>query len=99
MLDKNFLKNIRGTIVFIILNCFVTDSFAQNNLDHGTLLTLSATPPEGTKAVHFFIDGMRVSTLTDLYASKTATKPVWKTVIDPAWIGAGEHSLRIKLYV
>jgi hypothetical protein len=104
MFNKKIVKKIIGTAGIVLLDALMVGSFAQSNvpsfasvkMDHGTLLTLTANPPEGAKAVHFFIDGMQVSTLTDLYAVKTGTKPVWKTVIDPAWIGAGTHELRVE---
>jgi Glycosyl hydrolases family 2, TIM barrel domain/Glycosyl hydrolases family 2, sugar binding domain/Glycosyl hydrolases family 2 len=106
MLEKKSVNriNIAATgLFFLCCICINGVSQAQSvsstslgKSDHGTLLSLSANPPQGTKAVRFFIDGMQVSSLTDLYASKTNTKPVWKTVIDPAWIGAGKHELRIE---
>ena len=60
------------------------------------LVTLSATPPVGTKAVRFFIDDAQYAELTSLYAEKTKTSPVWKTVLGPEWLSAGEHTVRIE---
>jgi beta-glucuronidase len=101
MWNKNFIRSL----ILIVFSGTVLSSVAQNQpgsalqsgkVRYGTLLTLMANPPEGTKGVRFFIDDMLVSNLTDLYSIKTNTKPVWKTVIDPSWIGAGEHELRIE---
>ncbi len=101
MLNRNFIR----TAACILFSIPVLPAAAQhkpaspvqqNKARYGSLLTLTANPPKETKIVRFFIDEMLVSNLTDLYATKTNTKPVWKTVIDPAWVGAGEHELRIE---
>lgn len=85
-----------------VVTCFFIPSlflsvFAQkiNKTGERGLITLSANPPAGTKAVRFFIDGMQAAELTNQYALKTNTNPVWETVIDPAWLEKGEHELRI----
>lgn len=105
MLNKRFVFKINVAIGLFFLNGLMACSVAQTgagsfsgipNASEANAITLSANPPEGTKTVRFFIDGMQVSTLTDLYAVKTNTKPVWQTMIDPAWLGAGEHSLRVE---
>ncbi|HEV7779830.1 MAG TPA: glycoside hydrolase family 2 TIM barrel-domain containing protein [Chitinophagaceae bacterium] len=88
MRSKNFIK---GLVLFF---CSIPALFSA--AQHGELLALTANPPAGTKIVRFYVDDMLVSNLTDLYSVKTNTIPVWKTCIDPSWIGAGEHELRIE---
>lgn len=98
-------KNKKGIVVAIIICIFLTGIVhtlsAQPNSGLSTkgthtLLYLSADPPADTKSVRFLIDEMQVSELTNLYAQKTNTVPVWKTVIDPQWLDKGEHILRIE---
>lgn len=99
---KQFLRISGGTAASLAIGKFTlhaagqTPHFAGPQGPSGELLVLEAAPPAGTKAVRFFIDDMQVSELTDLYAVKTNTQPVWKTMIDPAWLEAGPHTLRIE---
>lgn len=60
------------------------------------LWRLDADPPEGTRAVRYFVDEMQVSELTDLYGRQTGLKPSWETFTDPGWLGAGRHEFRIE---
>lgn len=55
---------------------------------------LEVEAPEGTTAVRFYVDDVRLSELTDLYAEQTKTEPVWKTATDAGWFEPGEHVLR-----
>jgi len=59
------------------------------------LMTLQTDAPTTTTEVRFYIDDILVSELTNEYAVATKTKPVWQTVVDPAWLPAGNHQLRI----
>lgn len=61
------------------------------------LLELKASPPEGTKAVRFFIDDILVAEVTNLYAVKTNTEPVWNTLTDAEWLPDGQHQLRTEV--
>lgn len=67
---------------------------------HPTAAQLSGTvdlavdAPAGTTAVRFFLDDVRVSELTDLYAKRTGAAPVWSTATDAAWYPPGGHTLR-----
>ena len=79
-----------------ILNAQVSSSKLRNYNAERNLLALNANAPAGTKSVRFTIDNMQVAELTDEYGIKTNTKPVWKTVIDPAWLDKGEHVLKIE---
>ena len=74
-----------------ILNAQVSSSKLRNYNAERNLLALNANAPAGTKSVRFTIDNMQVAELTDEYGIKTNTKPVWKTVIDPAWLDKGER--------
>ena len=60
------------------------------------LLVLDADPPRGTKAVRYYMGDIRVSELTNIYAEQTNSKPVWKTVVDPAWFEPGKYTLKIE---
>lgn len=55
---------------------------------------LAVDAPAGTTAVRFFLDDVRLSELTDLYAKQTGTTPVWATATDVGWFPAGPHTLR-----
>ena len=93
------IKNLnlyKGVFAFILLNSISSLAFSQSSNNSPQLLELNASAPNGTKAVRYYIDNVRVSELTDLYATQTNTKPVWKTVIDPQWFEAGVHELRIE---
>ena len=102
---KNFIKISGGTVASLLISSSLSPVLANDlhpvseNPDTQSpaqLLYLQANPPEGTTAVRFFIDGMLVSELTDLYATKMNIKPVWNTVTDPAWLEEGSHELRIE---
>ena len=103
---KQFLKISSSTAASLLVSNSITKAFGDPSPhalydDPGSeqpaqLLHLQANPPEGTTAVRFFIDGMLVSELTDLYASKMNIKPVWNTVTDPAWFSEGNHELRVE---
>ncbi|MDQ6610157.1 MAG: hypothetical protein M3Y85_10095 [Bacteroidota bacterium] len=102
---KQFLKISGGTAAsfFVAKGLPVLGNenlpFSPMNNDDSSLanlLELKAYPPEGTKAVRFFMDDMQVSEVPDLYAVKTNTKPVWKTFTDASWLPDGEHRLRIE---
>lgn len=102
---KQFIKISGGSAASLLLSksvsAFAHDKFNSSVTDAGDdqpakLLHLQADPPEGTTAVRFFIDGMLVSELTDLYATTMKVKPVWHTVTDPAWLQEGSHELRIE---
>lgn len=58
------------------------------------VVDLEVEVPEGTTAVRFYMDGVQLSELTDLYAEQTETEPVWKTATDAGWFEPGEHVLR-----
>lgn len=79
-----------------VVHAQANDVAFRNYQQERQLLTLSANAPAGSKSVRFFIDNMQVAELTDQYAIKTNTQPVWKTVIDPQWLDKGEHTLRIE---
>ncbi len=55
---------------------------------------LAVDAPAGTTAVRFFLDDVRLSELTDLYAKQTETTPKWLTATDAGWFPAGDHTLR-----
>ncbi len=55
---------------------------------------LKVDAPAGTTAVRFFLDGIALSELTDLYARQTHTDPVWMTATDAGWFPPGAHTLR-----
>jgi hypothetical protein len=87
---------MKRIVVIVFTACIILFNQSMFAQGRASLLELNANPPEGTTSVKYFIDDMQVSELTSLYAEKTNSKPVWKTVIDPAWIGAGEHTLKIE---
>jgi len=60
------------------------------------LLHLDANPPRGTKAVRYYLDDIRISELTNVYAGQTNSKAVWKTAVDPAWFAPGKYTLKIE---
>jgi hypothetical protein len=55
---------------------------------------LEVTAPPGTRAVRFFLDDVRLSEVTDLYARQTKTAPQWRTATDVGWFPSGSHTLR-----
>ncbi len=55
---------------------------------------LQVDAPDGTTAVRFFLDGIQLSELTDLYARQTHSAPVWMTATDAGWFAQGAHTLR-----
>jgi beta-glucuronidase len=57
-------------------------------------IDLDVQAPAGTTAVRYFIDGIQLSELTDLYSSQTKTPPVWSTSTDAGWFEPGPHVLR-----
>lgn len=91
-MTKQFFRLVTVMAIYFFLVTLFTEVTAQSK----QLLSLVATPPEGTNSVKFFIDDMQYSELTDLYAVKTKTKAIWKTVIDPSWLDKGMHTLRIE---
>jgi beta-glucuronidase len=58
------------------------------------LVDLEVSAPKGTTAVRFYMNDIQLAELTDLYAKRTGTKPVWKTATDAGWFEPGEHVLR-----
>ena len=89
LLMSGFVKPVWGAVPAPVKVRPVTESLPD-------LITLDATPPVRTTAVRYYIDDIRISELTNLYALETQTTPVWKTVVGSEWIGAGEHLLRIE---
>jgi hypothetical protein len=99
MRKSKFLALGKVTLIAMVMSTSLNSAYSQANLQvsaQRALITLNATPPAGTKAVRYFIDDMQFSEITDLYAVKTNTTPVWKTLLDPNWLTAGEHTLRIE---
>src|SRR4051812_16587373 len=95
---KDFIKISGGTAASLLVGGRLAAAPVEEKYFEGFplppkegLFWLEANPPEGTKAVRFFIDDMQVAELTDLYSLKMKTKPVWKTCIDPMWLSSGEH--------
>jgi hypothetical protein len=103
MFKKNLFLKLPGVLLAVVffcghlsqLNAQTTTVSLTNPANDRQLLELNARPPQGTKSVRYFIDDMLFSELTDLYAVKTKTDPVWKTMIDPQWLDKGEHELRV----
>lgn len=102
MKNKNLMPTKRMPLAILLMFGFTLSISAQIEtieLRKGVtaqLLELNANAPEGTTAVRFFIDDVRVSELTNLYALQTGTKAVWNTLIDPQWFEPGEHDLRVE---
>lgn len=102
---KEFLRIGTGSTVGLLVSAFVKPAWSMDRKEaapfaadtaSASLITLDADPPLGTTAVRYYIDDVRISELTNLYALQTQTRPVWKTVVAPEWIGAGEHVLKIE---
>ncbi|MGH3490142.1 MAG: glycoside hydrolase family 2 TIM barrel-domain containing protein [Actinopolymorphaceae bacterium] len=58
------------------------------------LVDLEVAAPTGTTAVRFSVDDVQLAELTDLYATRTQTEPVWRTATDVGWLRPGTHVVR-----
>ena len=58
------------------------------------LVDMELTAPADTTTVRLFLDGTRLTELTDEYAVATKATPVWHTVFDTDYFQNGPHTLR-----
>lgn len=99
---KNIMQIKLVSLAILLMFGFILSISAQVEIIElrkgvtAQLLELNANAPKGTTAVRFYIDDVRVSELTNLYALQTGTKAVWNTLIDPQWFEPGEHYLRVE---
>ncbi len=63
-----------------------------SHLEGNTDLRVSA--PVGTTAVRFYLDGVRLAEITDVYRRQTKIDAPWETLADVGWFPAGKHTLR-----
>jgi beta-glucuronidase len=104
---KNFLKMSGGAAAGLVMTGFIRPVMGMGKgkapaismsgeKPVAPLLILNAEPPAGTTAIRYYIDGVQVCELTNLYALQTLTKPVWRTAVGSEWFKAGSRKFRIE---